>query len=85
MLAPASSQDYYRLILISGQGRTEKHGGGILTQRVRSLSVYNSGKGWLIGQGATGVCVTKLGYSGASGPLYCGLCRHHWTQVEGIQ
>ena len=30
--------------------------------------MYNSGKGWLIGQGVTGICVTKLGYSGASGP-----------------
>ena len=56
-----------RRIPISGQGRTEKHSGGILTQSVRSLSVYNSGKGWLTGQGVTGVCVTKLGYSGASG------------------
>ena len=64
---PASSQDYYRIIHISGQGRTEKNSGGILTQRVRSLSVYNSGKGRLTGQGVPGVCVTKLGYSGASG------------------
>ena len=55
MLVPTSSQDYYRLIPISGQGRTGKHSGGILTQRVRALSVYNSGKGWLTGQGVTGV------------------------------
>ena len=68
MLVPASPQDYYRLIQISGQGTTEKHSGGIFTQRVRSLSVYNSGKGWLTGQGVTGVCVTcetNLGGSGA--------------------
>ena len=50
MLVPASSQDYYKLIPISVQGRTGKHSGGILTQRVRSLSVYNSEKGWLTGQ-----------------------------------
>ena len=30
----ASSEDYYKLIPISGQGRTGKHSGGILTQRV---------------------------------------------------
>ena len=54
MLVPASSEDYYKLIPISGQGRTGKHDGGILTQRVRALSVYNSGKGWLTGQGVTG-------------------------------
>ena len=55
MLVPASSQDYYKLITISGQGRTGKRSGEILTQRVRALSVYNSGKGWLTGQGVTGV------------------------------
>ena len=54
-LVPASSKDYYKLIPISGQGRTGKHSGGILTQKVRALSVYNSGKGWLTGQGVTGV------------------------------
>ena len=54
MLVPASSQDCYKLIPISGQGRTEKRSGGILTQIVRALSVYNSGKGWLTGQGVTG-------------------------------
>ena len=69
MLVPAGSQDYYKLIPISGQGRTGKHSGGILTQRVRALSVYNGGKCWLTGQGVTGVDVIKLGYSGAPGPV----------------
>ena len=61
MLVPASSQDYYKLIPLSGQGRTGKHSGGILTQRVRALSVYNSGKGWLTGQGVTGVSCDFVG------------------------
>ena len=31
--------------------------------------MYNSGKGWLTGQGITGFSVTNLGYAGAPSPV----------------
>ena len=39
----------------------------------------------MTGQVVTGVSVTTWGILGHQVRLYRGLCRHHWTQVEGIQ